>query len=108
MHFITIPNISNFIDSIRVLVYKMRMSKDTRHPTVIYIEKVCKKASEEGFELALGQNGFIWQDKDGKKFGAQWNQLEIPILMLEACIAIENRQGWNVLEEIEQEVEKVA
>jgi hypothetical protein len=88
------------------------MSKDKsdpRHPTVIYIEKVCKKASEEGFELALGQKGFIWQDKkSGKKFGGQWNQLEIPILMLEACIAIENNQGWNVLAEIEQEVEKDA
>ena len=72
------------------------MEKDQRHPTVIYIELVCKKASGEGFKLHLGQNGFAWQTKTGERFGAAW-ALNAPTLLLEACIAIEKRQNWNVL-----------
>lgn len=69
---------------------------ETRHPTVIYIESVCKKASDEGFTLHIGEGGFVWKDTKGDTFGAEWN-LDPKTLMLEACIALETRQKWNLL-----------
>ena len=92
-------NIKSFIDFLVNLFYSVIMSAEkTIHPTVTYIEKVCKKASLEGFSLHIGQGGFVWKDKAGDQFGEAW-RLDAATLMLEACIAIEKRQGWNVLEE---------
>lgn len=70
----------------------------TVHPTVNYIETVCKKASAEGFKLHIGQGGYVWKDKNGDTFGAEW-ALDPQTLLLEACIGIETRQKWNVLAE---------
>lgn len=94
-------NIKSFIDFLVDLFYSAIMSAQTPtvHPTVTYIETVCKKASAEGFSLHIGQGGYVWKDKKGETFGEAW-ALSAPLLVLEACIAIEKKQNWNVLEEI--------
>lgn len=67
------------------------------HPTILYIESVCKRASEEGFKLQLASNGFVWQDKTGQLFGQEWHLPTVQLLLLEACIALEAKQGWKIL-----------
>lgn len=80
------------------MFYHLVMKKDneTTHPTITYIESVCKKASDEGFKLHIGHGGYIWEDKTGEQFGEAWS-LDAPTLMLEACIGIEKKQNWNLL-----------
>ena len=93
-------NIKSFIDFLVDLFYSAVMSATSNtHPTVTYIETVCKKASAEGISLHIGQGGYVWKDKNGDTFGAEW-RLNAHLLMLEACIGIEKKQNWNVLEEI--------
>lgn len=67
------------------------------HPTIQYIEDVCKKASELGYTLNLNDQGFVWKNKNVEMSGARWMMVSVGILLLEACIYLEQKENLSIV-----------
>ena len=64
-----------------------------------YCEVVCKKASEEGWELRLRSSFYQWK-KGTELFGEQIFFQNVVEALHQACVGLEKKNNWNFEVEI--------
>jgi hypothetical protein len=60
----------------------------TRHPAVAFTEALCRKASEDGWKLAMDASHFMWA-KGNDKLGAQSVSLDARHQLFTACVELD-------------------